>query len=278
MMKRHNGRLLDGSGASMVTRLAWFEAEQSWDAARPITEASLDVRAPTGPRDRGRALRIARSADVAQLVERRLPKPKVAGSRPVVRLQNLARLLRISPQTTGFWQWFDSRRTCEDRRGWACAAELEVASWSHRPEQWMNCGQSLTQNRLAAAGRRSGPVRRASSDGGKIATDDRGRACRRGVLFGRTANVPGGRGRGLMAGRAVANRSESLAVMMQRGRVEVVRQQWRSRRTGSRWQWESLARRGGQRDWKQGSTAREAIRQAMLLSPGKQPGWADRGG
>ena len=76
-----------------------------------------------------------------------------------------------------------------------------------------------------------------------------------------------------MAGRAVANRSESLAVMMQRGRVEVVRQQWRSRRTGSRWQWESLARRGGQRVWKQGSTAREAIRQAMLLSSGRQPGW-----
>jgi len=31
--------------------------------------------------------RIARSADVAQLVERRLPKPKVAGSSPVVRLR-----------------------------------------------------------------------------------------------------------------------------------------------------------------------------------------------
>jgi hypothetical protein len=37
--------------------------------------------------------------------------------------------------------------------------------------------------------------------------------------------------------------------------------------------WEWLARRVGQRDWRQGSTAREAIRQAMLLAPGKQPKW-----
>jgi hypothetical protein len=34
-----------------------------------------------------------------------------------------------------------------------------------------------------------------------------------------------------------------------------------------------VARRGGQRDWKQGSTAREAIRRATFLAPGKQPGW-----
>jgi hypothetical protein len=53
----------------------------------------------------------------------------------------------------------------------------------------------------------------------------------------------------------------------------VVRQQWRSQRAGSRWEWEWLARRGGQRDWKQGSTAREAMRQATLLAAGKQPGW-----
>ena len=58
----------------------------------------------------------------------------------------------------------------------------------------------------------------------------------------------------------------------------MVRQQWRSQRAGSRWQWEWLARRGGQRDWKQGTTAREAIRQATLLPPGKQPGWLCRGG
>ncbi len=76
-----------------------------------------------------------------------------------------------------------------------------------------------------------------------------------------------------MAGRAIANRSEPVTVATPRGPVEVVRQQWRSQRAGSRWQWEWLARRGGQRDWKQGSTAREAIRQATLLPPGKQPGW-----
>ncbi len=45
------------------------------------------VWAALGPRRRRLALRIARNADVAQLVERRLPKPKVAGSRPVVRFE-----------------------------------------------------------------------------------------------------------------------------------------------------------------------------------------------
>jgi hypothetical protein len=76
-----------------------------------------------------------------------------------------------------------------------------------------------------------------------------------------------------MAGRAVAHRSAPLTITTPRGSVEVVRQQWRSQRAGSRWQWEWLARRGGQRDRKQGTTAREAIRQATLLSPGKKPGW-----
>ena len=76
-----------------------------------------------------------------------------------------------------------------------------------------------------------------------------------------------------MAGRAVANRSDPVTVATARGPVEVVRQQWRSQRAGSGWQWEWLARRRGQRDWKQGTTAREAIRQATLLAPGKQPGW-----
>jgi hypothetical protein len=76
-----------------------------------------------------------------------------------------------------------------------------------------------------------------------------------------------------MAGRAVANRSDPMMVQTPRGPVDVVRQRWRSQRAGSRWEWEWLARRGGQRDWKQGSTAREAIRRATLLAPGKQPGW-----
>ena len=76
-----------------------------------------------------------------------------------------------------------------------------------------------------------------------------------------------------MAGRAVANRSEPMRVQTPRGPVDVVRQQWRSQRAGSRWQWEWVARRDGQREWKQGSTAREAIRRATLLAAGKQPGW-----
>jgi hypothetical protein len=76
-----------------------------------------------------------------------------------------------------------------------------------------------------------------------------------------------------MAGRAVANRSDPVTVATPRGPVEVIRQQWRSQRAGSRWEWECVARRAGQRNWKQGSTAREAIRQATLLAPGKQPGW-----
>ncbi len=76
-----------------------------------------------------------------------------------------------------------------------------------------------------------------------------------------------------MAGRAVANRSEPLTVETPRGPIEVVRQQWRSQRAGSRWEWEWLARRRGQRDWRQGATAREAIRHATLLAPGKQPAW-----
>jgi hypothetical protein len=78
---------------------------------------------------------------------------------------------------------------------------------------------------------------------------------------------------GSAAGRAIANRSEPLTVETPRGRFEVVRQQWRSQRSGSRWQWEWLARRAGQRDWRQGTTAREAILQAALLPPGKQPPW-----
>lgn len=76
-----------------------------------------------------------------------------------------------------------------------------------------------------------------------------------------------------MAGRAVANRSDTVRVGTPRGPVEVIRQQWRSQRAGSRWQWEWVAHRAGQRNWKQGSTAREAIGQATLLAPGKQPGW-----
>jgi hypothetical protein len=76
-----------------------------------------------------------------------------------------------------------------------------------------------------------------------------------------------------MAGSSVRNRSDSVTVSTPRGAVEVVRQQWRTQQPMGKWRWEWLARRQGQRDWRQGTTAREAIRQATLLPAGKQPGW-----
>jgi hypothetical protein len=76
-----------------------------------------------------------------------------------------------------------------------------------------------------------------------------------------------------MASSAVRNRSEPVTVQTSRGPVEVVRQQWRSERPGSKWDWEWLARRRGLRDWRQGATAGEAIRQATLLPAGKRPAW-----
>jgi hypothetical protein len=76
-----------------------------------------------------------------------------------------------------------------------------------------------------------------------------------------------------MAGSSARNRSEPVTVETPREPVDVVSQQWRSQRAASRWQWEWLARRAGQRDWRQGAIAREAIRQAALLPPGKQPTW-----
>ena len=39
MIERHYATVLDGSGASVATRPARFEAEQNRDAAHPITEA-----------------------------------------------------------------------------------------------------------------------------------------------------------------------------------------------------------------------------------------------
>jgi hypothetical protein len=78
---------------------------------------------------------------------------------------------------------------------------------------------------------------------------------------------------GVMSGRSVANRSETISVPTPRGQVEVAHQQWRAQRPRRPWNWEWLARRVGQHNWRQGSTAREAIRRAVLLAPGKQPKW-----
>jgi hypothetical protein len=76
-----------------------------------------------------------------------------------------------------------------------------------------------------------------------------------------------------MASSNVRNRSETLTVSSPRGELEVVCQQWRSQRSNSRWEWEWMARRSGQRQWRQATSAREAIRQATLLAAGKQPPW-----
>ena len=71
----------------------------------------------------------------------------------------------------------------------------------------------------------------------------------------------------------VTNRSEILTVTTPRGAVEIARQRWRSQRPNSPWEWVWIARRRGQVDWRHGASAREAIRQATLMAPGKQPGW-----
>jgi hypothetical protein len=72
---------------------------------------------------------------------------------------------------------------------------------------------------------------------------------------------------------SVRHGSDPVTVPTPRGPVEVVRQQWRSKRAGSRWEWEWRARRCGKREWRPGSTAREAIRQATLVPAGKPPKW-----
>ena len=76
-----------------------------------------------------------------------------------------------------------------------------------------------------------------------------------------------------MTSSNVRYRSETLTLSSPRGEVEVVRQQWRSQNSNSRWEWEWMARRSGQRQWRQATSAREAIRQATLLAADKQPAW-----
>ncbi len=77
-----------------------------------------------------------------------------------------------------------------------------------------------------------------------------------------------------MAGRSVANRSQTITIQTPRGPVEIERQRLalaprEQRLAMGVW----LARRHGQRDWKQAPTAREAIRRATLTAPRQQPGW-----
>lgn len=76
-----------------------------------------------------------------------------------------------------------------------------------------------------------------------------------------------------MSDSAVRNRSETVTISSPRGAVEVVCQQWRSQRRDSRWEWVWIARRRGQMEWRQATSAREAIRQATLVAAGKHPAW-----
>jgi len=77
----------------------------------------------------------------------------------------------------------------------------------------------------------------------------------------------------MSAGSAIRNRSETVTVVTPRGGVEVARQEMRGLRRGTSWTWFWLARRKGSSGWSEASTAREAIRRAMLLPPRKLPGW-----
>ena len=75
------------------------------------------------------------------------------------------------------------------------------------------------------------------------------------------------------AGSAIRNRSETVTVVTSRGGVEVARQEMRGLMRGTSWTWFWLARRKGSSGWSDASTAREAIRRAMLLRPRKLPAW-----
>jgi hypothetical protein len=75
------------------------------------------------------------------------------------------------------------------------------------------------------------------------------------------------------AGSAVRNRSEIVTVATPRGQIEIARQETRGLRRESSWSWFWLARRRGSVDWREASTAREAIRRATLLPAGKSPAW-----
>src|SRR5918999_5627519 len=83
---------------------------------------------PTPPAPARAALESAPRADVAQLVERRLPKPKVAGSKPVVRFRTFPRQAAFPLLTTGF-----SPNTADGRpRRPAPLRALEAKSWGNR--------------------------------------------------------------------------------------------------------------------------------------------------
>lgn len=72
---------------------------------------------------------------------------------------------------------------------------------------------------------------------------------------------------------AVRDRSPIVNASTPRGGVEFVYQERKGLRKGSGWQRVYLARRARTQDWRDASTIREAVRKALLLPAGKQPGW-----
>lgn len=72
---------------------------------------------------------------------------------------------------------------------------------------------------------------------------------------------------------AVRDRSQIVSASTPRGDVDLVCQERTGLRKGSGWQRVYLARRARTQDWRDGSTIREAVRRALLLPAGKQPGW-----
>ena len=79
-------------------------------------------------------------------------------------------------------------------------------------------------------------------------------------------------------GSAVRNRSEAVTVGTPRGPVEVVRQEVQGLRRNTGWTWFWMARRAGNVDWHEASTATEAIRRAILLPARKPPAWLREAG
>ena len=75
------------------------------------------------------------------------------------------------------------------------------------------------------------------------------------------------------AGSAIRNRSESVTVVTPRGEIDVVRQEMRGLKRGSGWRCFWLVQRTGSAGWSEASTAREAIRRALLMPPRKIPSW-----
>jgi hypothetical protein len=72
-----------------------------------------------------------------------------------------------------------------------------------------------------------------------------------------------------------ANGSKIVTVLTPNGEIEVSRLRQRSEPPASKWECVWIARRGGETDWRHGTSAREAIGLATGLEAGAWPGWLD---